>query len=105
MENFWAWAKTDNNKGLGGMYLGNNRYINFDKDIWFKLRNSMLMKHWSNFQYHVKHIHSDIIKPFMVVILYFSERVREIHDLDKYVPPPLMKGRDFYQSDWTIRDK
>ena len=39
----------------------------------------------------MKYVRNDILKPFKVKILHYAERVREIHDLDTYLPPPLMK--------------
>ena len=40
----------------------------------------------------MKYIHNYIVKPFKVKILRYAKRVSEMHDLAKYLPPPLMKG-------------
>ena len=45
------------------------------------------------------------MKPFRVFIINYNERVREIHNLEKYLPPPLMKGQDYNEADWEVRDK
>ena len=54
---------------------------------------------WRNqrivFQDHLKYICNDIVKPFYVVIFPYAERVQEMHDLAKHLPPPLMKGKSF----------
>ena len=28
-----------------------------------------------------------------------------MHDLDKYLPPPLMKGQEYNDAYWDVRDK
>ena len=43
----------------------------------------MKRNHLIVFQYHVKYIHNDIVKPFQVVIIYNAERVQDMHDLEK----------------------
>ena len=45
------------------------------------------------------------MKPFKVGIIKYNERVREIHNLEKYLPPPLMKGQEYNEADWEVRDK
>ena len=55
----------------------------------------MWRKHRSIFQYHVKYIHNDILKTFRFVILQYSECIREMHDLAKYLPPPSKKEDEY----------
>ena len=55
----------------------------------------MWRKHPSVFQDHVKYVYNDIVKPFRVEILKYNRRVREMHDLAKYLPPPSIKGMSF----------
>ena len=62
----------------------------------------MWRKHRSNFQDNVKYTHNDIVKIFRVWIIQYAERVHEMHDLSKYLPPPSMK---VYELDWVVRDK
>ena len=52
----------------------------------------MRRKHRSVYQDNMHYVHNDIVKPFKVKILRYYERVCEIHDLAKYLPPPSMKG-------------
>ena len=59
----------------------------------------MWNRHQSIYQGHVKYIHNDIVKPFRVVILQYAERVYEIHNLSKYLPPPSMNGGGFESAD------
>ena len=65
----------------------------------------MWKSHRSTFRDHVKYIHNDIMKPFRVGIIHYSERVCEMHDLAKYLLPPSMKGGGFDQEDWDVRNK
>ena len=55
------------------------------------------MKHQSIFQDHIKYIHDDNVKPFRVGIIYYNDWVYEMHNLDKYLPPPRMKVGEQYQ--------
>ena len=50
----------------------------------------------------MNYIHNDIVKPFKFKILCYVERVREIHDLDKYLHPPSMKGESAEADNWNI---
>ena len=65
----------------------------------------MWRKHRSTFQYHVKYIHNDIVKPFRVGILQYAESVRDMHNLTKYLPTPLMKGGEYNKAYWTVHNK
>ena len=87
-EAFWTWDKTDT-MGYGGhVYLARDTCVNFDREIWFELGICMWRKHWSVYQDHMKYICNDIVKPFRVKILRYTERVIEMHELAKYIPPP-----------------
>ena len=46
---------------------------------------------------------NDIVKPFKVKMLCYSERVRDMHDLAKYLPPPSMKGKIANTDNWNVR--
>ena len=50
----------------------------------------------------MKYICNDIVKPFKAKILRYAERVQEIHDLAKYLPPPLMKSESAEADNWTV---
>ena len=50
----------------------------------------------------MKYIHNEIVQPFMVGILQYAECVPEMHKLAKYLPPPSVKERKFYQADWNV---
>ena len=69
------------------------------------MEESMWRKQRSTFQDHVKYIHNDKIKPFRVGIIQYAECVREMQDQAKYPPPPLMKGKEYYEVDWVVHDK
>ena len=53
----------------------------------------------------MKYINNDIVKPFKVKIICYSKRVWEMHDLDKYLPPPSMKGNSTDADNWTVRNQ
>ena len=65
----------------------------------------MWRKHRSVYQDHMKYIHNDIVKTFKEKILCYSERMREMHDLDKYLPASLMKGESAEAANWTVRNQ
>ena len=80
MEKLCTWKKLDGVDSSGNMYLGTDRCLSSEKDIWFELGKSMRKKHRSVLQYHVRKIHNDIVKTFRVGILQYSKRVREMND-------------------------
>ena len=105
IEQFWTWEKLDGLDTDVDAYLGADRYIAFEKDIWFELGKSMRNKYWSVFQEHVEYIHNIIVKLSSVDILQYAKRVREMHDLENYLLPPLMKGVGFKLAIWDVREK
>ena len=66
------------------------------------MENSTWKNHQSVFQDHLKYIRNDILKPFRVVILHYAERVEEMHDLAKQLPPPLINGDSFEEYNWKV---
>ena len=40
----------------------------------------------------MKYNRNDIVNPFKVKIIHYSKRVCDMHNLTKYLPPPLVKG-------------
>ena len=52
----------------------------------------MWRKHQSVYQDHLRYIRNDIVNPLRVKIIRYAKRVREMHYLAKYLPPPSMKG-------------
>ena len=89
----------------GDLITGPDYCAYFEKEFWFELVKSVWIKYRSNFQDSVKYINNDIVKQFKVSILKYTECVREIHDLAKYLPPPLMKGGDYNKAYWAFREK
>ena len=65
----------------------------------------MWRKHRSVFQDHIKYLCKDILKPFRVVIIRYAERVKEMHDLSKNLPPDSMKGDSFEADNWKFGTK
>ena len=105
MEHLWNWSKVNATGGMGYPISGLECCTYFEKDLWFELVKIMQMKHRSIIQDHVNYIHNYIVKPFRVVIIHYSERVHNMHDLVKYLPTPSMKGRDFDEADWDAHGK
>ena len=50
----------------------------------------------------MKYVCNDILKPFKVKILRYAKRVREMHDLAKYLHSPLIKGEISKADNWTV---
>ena len=71
-------------------------------ELWFSLGKFVWRNHRSVYQDHMKYICNDIVKPFKVKILHYADRVREMHNLAKYLPPPLMKGEIAEAANWTV---
>ena len=65
----------------------------------------MWRKHKSVFQDHLKYTHNDIMKPFMVRTLYYDERIHNMHNTAKDLPPLSMKGYAYEKLDWTVHNK
>ena len=100
MEDFWTWAKTDTIGYDGNSYLAIDKCVDFDKELWFKLGKCMWRKHQSVYQEHMKYVCNDIVKLFKVRILYYAKRVRDMHELAKYLHPPSMKGEITMADNW-----
>ena len=105
MEDFWNWAKTDNSGYDGYPYLANDKCVEFERELWFELGKCMWRKHRSVYQDHMKYVCNDIEKPFKVKILRYSESVREMHDLAKYLPPPSMKAESAMAANLYVRNE
>ena len=65
----------------------------------------MWRNHCSVYQDHMKYVHNDIVKPFKVKILRFTEHVRDVHDLEKYLSQPSMKGESAMLANWSVRNE
>ena len=86
----------------GREYIAMDECVDFERELWFELGKSMWRNHWSVYQDHMKYVCNDIVKPFKVKILRYSERVREMHDLAKYLSPSFMKGESAEASNWNV---
>ena len=71
----------------GHAYLYRDKCVNFERELWFESGKCMRRKHQSVYQDQMKCIHNDIVKPFKFKILHYAKRVRDMHDLAKYLPP------------------
>ena len=92
IEDFWTGEKSDTIGYDGHAYLGINKCVEFERELWFDVEKCMWRKNQSVYQDHMKYVRNDIVKPFKVKTLRYAKRVREIHELAKYLPTPLMKG-------------
>ena len=86
MENLLFWSKAYGVNSDGRAVTVAERWIAFEKELWFYMGNSMCRKHHSVFQDHYKYMHNGIMKPFRVGILQYTKHVRNIHDLAKFLP-------------------
>ena len=76
MEECWNWAKTDTTGYGQHPYLAIDKCVYFDRQLWLELGKCMWRKHRSVYQYHMKFVRNDIVKPFKVKILRYTERFR-----------------------------
>ena len=83
MDKLWTWQKLDGVDGSGNMYLGQDRCLDFEKDIWFELGKSMWKKNRRDFREYVKYIHNDIVKPFRVGIILYTKHINSMNNLEK----------------------
>ena len=100
-ENFSTWDKTDTAGYDKHAYLSRDKCFVFERDLWFELGKFMWSKHQSVYQDHMKYICNDIVNTFKVKILCYTDHVHEMHYLDKYLPPSLMKGESAEADNWT----
>ena len=102
MENFWIWAKTY------GLYYGDNiisgedQFEDFKKELWFSLIKCMRKKHKSALQGYLKYIHNHLVKNFRVIILQYSKRIHEMHNIANPLPPTSNKIDLFDQAYWRV---
>ena len=82
-DNFWTWAKKDIIGFDRDAYLGWEKLVDFEKELWFELGEYMWRKNRSVYQDHLKYVRNDIVNPFHVIILRYAKRVMEMHDLTK----------------------
>ena len=91
-DDFWTWAKTNTTGYEVHPYLYIDKCFDFERELWFELGKYMWRKHRSVYQEHTKYVWNDIMKSLKVKILRYTERVCEMYDLAKYLPPPSMNG-------------
>ena len=53
----------------------------------------------------MNYIFNYIVKPFKVKIIRYAERVHEMHELPKDLPPPSMKGESDEAANLTVRNQ
>ena len=53
----------------------------------------------------MKYVRNEIVKPFKVKHFCYSEHMRKMHDLAKYLPPPLIKGEIEMAANWNVRNR
>ena len=104
-DEFLTWAKSNGIGYDGDAYLGLEKCVDFEKELWFELGKAMCRKHQIVYQGHLKYIHSDIVKPFHVGILRYTERVQDMHDLAKQLPPLSIKGDGYESDNWKVHDE
>ena len=56
------------------------------------LGKSMWKKHHSIFDEHIHYVRNDIQKPFKMKILKYDERMGDMFEVTKLIPPPIRKN-------------
>ena len=104
-EPLWTWANSDGLAYEGYAYLGFDKCVNFEKDLWLELGKCMWRNHRSFFQDHLNSICKDIVKPFCVGILCYTDNVQDMYNLAKHLHPPSVKGDIFEADSCKVRYK
>ena len=73
VEAFWSWPNIDTMGYDGHPLLAWYKCVNFERELWFELEKFIWINHRSVYQYNMKYIYNDIVKPFKVKILHYSE--------------------------------
>ena len=74
-EDFWTWANTDTKAYDRHPFLARDKCVNFERELWFEFGKCMWRKNRSVYQYHMKYICNDTVKPFKVKFPRYAERV------------------------------
>ena len=82
MDNLWKFDEANGQDDDRNSISGRERCIGIECYIWFHLVKSLWKKHRSFFNKHLRYVTNDIHKPFKVTILYYSEHINEIFELD-----------------------
>ena len=104
-EPLWTWAYSDGIAYEGCAYLGFYKCVEFEKDLWLEFVKCMWRNHRSFFQYHLNSICKDIVKPFRVGILCYTDNVQDMYNLAKHLHPPSIKGGIFEAESFKVRYK
>ena len=105
MEKLQTWAKACGFNSEFGPIIGEYQCKYFEGELCFELLNFILRKHRSVFQEHIKYIHDNILNPFRLSILQYSERVRQMYDIDKVLPPHPKKRGELDQKYQSVHNK
>ena len=102
MEQFETWVKVNGRNRTEDPISEVERYAYFEKQLWFDFGNNMWSKQRSIFQDNVKYIQNEILNPFRASILQYTERIREMNGLTKYLSISRMEGDQYNKSDWAV---
>ena len=61
----------------GNPYLSIDKCVDFERYLLLELWKLMWRNHHSVYQYHMKYVCNDIVKPFKAKIIRYSQRLRE----------------------------
>ena len=86
-------------------YLSWDKYVYFERELWFDLGECIQRKHWSVYKNHMKYVRNNIVKPFKLKILPYAKRVCKMNNLDNYLPSPLMKSDSAEAANWNVRNQ
>ena len=92
LDDFWVFCKNDGLGEAGDEISSEDIFIDLNRSLWFVLGRSMWKKHCNFFEENLYYIMNDIQKPFNVVILEYDERMREMFEIAKLLPPRIMNN-------------
>ena len=68
-------AKSDTIRYDGHAYLAIDKCVDYERELWFDLVKCMWRKYQTVYLDRMKYVRNDILKPFKVKILRYTERV------------------------------
>ena len=75
VEKIFIWSKVYGLYSDGDPISGEDWFDYFKKYLWLDLVNLMWKKHQYDFQYHMKYIHNNLVKPFSLILLQYYNHI------------------------------
>ena len=104
LDDFWEFFKTNGLGEAGDEITSEERFIDLERALWFIMGRLMYKEHCNMFNGNMYYTMGDIKKIFNMEILEYSERVRGMFEMEKLLPPPIMKNDEYHEAVWDSRE-